>query len=234
MTLLPPAYVAETGAIGAPITHSWDDDDPGLAYLQEDERLRHRIRVISPRGILTLSGGFAEWVAWRMQPFDPDPMLLDKIEAVYAASIDFRFWSGRPTPPRGEWQGPVRGPMWAAADLLDQIIDLTRRNQFASPETVCLSFLALHVLPDTKLFKNWRRFVIGRLAKFHPDRPGDALGTPVPRNALDPQVPYSPEAADALVVAFIQQLQPSSNPFLNPADDGRQDMSPSSRYGESG
>ena len=99
-----PKYIDTTGIIDHPIEHSWDDDDPEFVYARLDERLQHRIAKISDRGQLVLSCGFAEWIGWRLKKFSDDPMLFNKIEAVYAGIIDWRYLSTRKLPNRQDWK----------------------------------------------------------------------------------------------------------------------------------
>lgn len=209
-----PKYIDTTGIIDHPIEHSWDDDDPEFVYARLDERLQHRIAKISDRGQLVLSCGFAEWIGWRLKKFSDDPMLFNKIEAVYTGIIDWRYLSTRKLPNRQDWKGPSRGPLWAAAELLNRLIDLTKRKQFASPESVCISFLVLHIIPDPKPFKDWRRFAIQRLSTLYPLDMENVLGLPVPRESLDPDLNYKPGQESELLGNFLSNLDPTTNPFL--------------------
>lgn len=214
-----PPYVSRSGFVEAPITHAWDDADPEPAYLFMDERLQHRIGKTSDRGVLALSAGFAEWVAWRMSGFSDDPSLLLKIEATWAAIVDWRYLKLWERASSRNWQGPVRGPMWGASDMLRRVIDLTKREQFAFPESVCLSYLVLHIAPDPKPFKEWRRSALGRLSTFYPRDMQNVLGAVLPRQVLDPDFPYKPEKAAEMVAAFIEGLNPLRNPYLRPASE---------------
>ena len=94
-------------------------------------------------------------------------MLQDKVEAVWAGLIDWRYLSRQPLPPADDWKGPVRGPLRSAAKWLDDAVDLVRRGQFATPEAVCLDQLMLYVTARPDAFKDWRRFAIRRLAKLY-------------------------------------------------------------------
>jgi hypothetical protein len=107
--------------------------------------------------------GCAEWVRWRFASASTDPMLAQVIEAVWAGIVDWRYlhFDELPHHPyhrsHPQWQGPVRGPMQAAAGLLREAIDLIRRNTFAYPEAECLAYLTRYVLPDIKPFQKWQR-----------------------------------------------------------------------------
>lgn len=210
-----PTYIDKTGIIDYPIEHDWNDSNPEDAYLGHDERLRHRINKICYRGVVALSSGFAEWIAWRLNKHLSDPMLFQMIESVWAGIIDWRYMEVNNGPDWKVWQGPVRGPLCAAFDLLHEIVKLVSKKQFASPEAICLSMLALHVVPNPKAFKDWRRFVIRRLVQMHPRPDDNLLGDPVPREALDPDFNYKPEMAKELFSNYLQNLNYKQNPFLS-------------------
>jgi hypothetical protein len=212
--MLMPPYVQRSGIADEPVSHTWDDDDPEFAYVGIDERLQHRIGKTTDRGVLALSAGFAEWIAWRFHKLSGDPLLFDKIEAVWAGIVDWRYLSRQQLSEQHNWHGPVRGPIWGAASWLDRIVDLLKREQFAWPEAVCLSQLMLHVTANPEPFKDWRRFAIGRLSKLYPRDTQSRLGLPLPRQVLDPDVKYDKAMAPALIDAFLRGLDPSRNPFL--------------------
>lgn len=216
-----PEYIASTGIMEMPSTHSWDDADPGLVYLREDKKLRHELRDMSDRALLAVAAGFAEWIAVRFAKQTSDRMLFEKIEAVRAGIADWRYMSHARTPPSQAWQGPIRGPMWAAADVLDQIVDLVQRKQFASPETVCMAFLVVHVMPEPKSFVDWRRAAITRLRKLYPLDRDQPLGTAVPPQALDPSCSFQPGTEASLMQKYLEALDWAANPFLSSPDDMR-------------
>lgn len=219
MTLPTPDFVLRSSYADEPLTHSWDDSDPQFAWLSEDERLQKRIGQATHRGVLALAAGIAEWVAFRFSKHSDAPMLSDKIEAVWAGIVDWRYRADRRMPLHAAWQGPVRGPLWEAAKLLDQMLDLTQRKTFASPEAVNLSQLMMYVTARPGPFKDWRSFAITRLAKLYPVDPADRLGAPVPREALDPDIEYDVSMAPASIDRFLRGLDPARNPWLaSPAD----------------
>src|SRR5207253_3286196 len=109
------------------------------------------------------------------------------------------YLSPKNSPSLEGWSGAILGPIAAAFGLLGDVIRLTKKDQFASPECVCISRLAEHVLENAKEFKAWRQFAIRRLTDAHPRRDADKIGDPVPREVLDPDFDYSPELAPGLL-----------------------------------
>src|SRR6186713_2560024 len=109
MPLILPPYIQRSNVV----------DDPEFAYARLDERLQHRMDGTTDRGVLALAAGFAEWVAWRFSKLSGDVLLFNKCEAIWAANVDWRYLSSQPLPPVVDWRGPVRGPLWSAANWLD-------------------------------------------------------------------------------------------------------------------
>jgi len=211
-----PSYIRRSGIVGAPIQHSWNDADPG-SYYAEDERLGYRIAKTCYRGVVALSAGFAEWIAWRFSPFVSDTVLLLEIEGVWAGVID---WGHLIPPgpsehaPAKDWTGPVHGPIRSAFMLLSQIVALAKRSTYPADASSSLSKLALHVMPDPTPFRDWRRFAVERLSTLYPFDKDDVLGPPMPRQVLDPDFNYRPERAPELLTKYLTSLDDRSNPFL--------------------
>jgi hypothetical protein len=167
--------------------------------------------------------GFAEWIAWRLDKYSTDPVLFYAIEAVWAGILDWKYLRPlnevRKASGRGKWQGAERGPLWAAFHLLGEAVSLVRRKMPSSPESACLSQLALHVMPEPKPFKDWRRYVIQRLTDMYPMQKEDMLGPPLPKEVLYPNFNYKPDMASELLSKFLCNLDYTQNPFLNSPDD---------------
>lgn len=214
MSLIPLPYIVQAGLPEKKIVHKWNDDDPDAAYLKPDEPLRNRIDLISGRGIFALSLGIAEWIYWRFEPAKTNEKVIQLIEGMWAAIVDWRYVLVPEGPSWSEWKGPIRGPLCGASILIKEIQYLLETDQPCSLETVNLYRLALHVLPDQKPFKDWLRFVIDRLSKTDRRKRGNYLGSPVPRAALDPEVDYSAKQSEEFLAAFLRGLDPKKNPFL--------------------
>jgi hypothetical protein len=214
-----PAVIARSGISDEPVNHGWDDNDPEFAYVGSDERMQNRISQISDRGVLALSAGTAEWIAWRFHKLTDEPLLFNKVDAIWAGTIDWHYLSTAPLPPRKDWQGPIRGPVRSAARWLDRMVQLLRREEFAYPEAVSLGQLMLFVTAKPDLFKDWRRFAVGQLTKLYAADKTNVLGAPVPREALDPDTQFDPAAAPAQLDRFLRGLDPTGNPFLATPDE---------------
>jgi len=216
-----PAHIVRAGVVDAPLAHVWNDRDPMLAYAAWDDRISHALGATTHRGVIALAAGFAEWIAWRLSKATDVTLLLDKIEALWAGIADWRHLKTRGwferiggLGPPSEWQGPARGPVWAASDLLDAIVNLTLRGEFARPEAASLSKLVTLVLPAPRPFRTWRKAAIARVAAVYPWAKDDALGPPIAREILELDRPYRAEDATELIASFLAGLDPGRNRFL--------------------
>jgi len=222
MNLTLPGFIGRAAVVGAPIQHAWDQNT--TYTFVGDERLAHRIAETSRRGVLAITVAFAEWVGWRLSPDADAGVLLNYVEASWAAVVDWRYLRPRHTVPGApvylrDWQGPVRGVVISTCNFLDEVFDGMKPGPPGALSASCLSELALYVMPDPTPYKDWRRFAIGRLATMYPPLPAGDLGPPIPREAMDPDVDYRPEMADELIRARLQHLDPGRNPFLRTPEE---------------
>lgn len=217
-----PDYIARLGIADVPVEYAWNDADPGAIHRQ-DERLATYIAKMSDRGVVALSCGFAEWIAWRLHRKSDVAVLLDAIEAVWAGLIDWRYLAplarNSAAPRRKDWRGPVRGPVYATFDLLGDVVWRATRRTYTAEASTCLSTLAVHVLPDPTPFLAWRTLAINRLSSLYPFVLDDRVGPPVPRQALAPDFVDESDAGQLLLDTFLRSLDYRRNPFLrSPAE----------------
>ncbi len=229
MTLKMPGYIDRLGISNDPIQYPWDDKKPMEAHRGNDSKLSAKISDISGKGIVALSIGFTEWIAWRLSKHSDDQIPFQVIEASWASIVDLRYMHPLNTPglklERIDWQGPVRGPLCDSYHLLSRLMDYAARDQAIEEEAVLLSNLALYVLKDHKPFKEWRRFVIQRLTEFYPWEEGETYRSeaPIPREVLDPDFDYKPEMAKELIGNYIEGLDYKQNPYLRSPEEMARD-----------
>src|SRR5262249_17385742 len=142
------------------------------------------------------------------------------IEAAWAGTIDWLYLKSLDVP---NWEeqlpAPIGGPLDQAFWLLQQAFVAARRVEPFWESPACLSELALRVLNRPETFKEWRRFVIDRMTRLHPKLKENRLGTPVPREALDPGFDYRPEMAPELLDKFLKSLDYTQNPYLSSPEE---------------
>lgn len=218
-----PTYLAKTGFADAPVKHPWDDREKVDYYGNESPLLQNKIARLTRRAAVAIAAGFAGWVAFRFSKLSDDPMLQRFLDAAWAGIVDWRYINlqagPRNTLSSKDWQGPVRGPIFSTAVLLQNTLESGRRETPCAAHASYVSNLAEHVLSKPAPFKAWRKVIIDRLDRFHGYNPEDRTGLPVPREVLDPDYDYDPKGDAELIRAFLKGLDPSKNPFLVAPDE---------------
>jgi len=116
--------------------------------------------------------------------------------------------------------------------MVDPIVDVVTDEQHAGPmldvpiigdiqdesylgeDAAMLMKLAKHVMPNSKPFQDWYKTILTRLVKQHPKTLADQDGSPVPRQACDPDFEYRAEDAPKLLSKFLKGLDPQKNKLL--------------------
>lgn len=217
-----PDYIRRLEIADATVAYGWNDADPGSIHRQDD-RLATIIARTTDRGVVALSCGFAEWIAWRLHKRTDVLVLLNEIEAVWAGIIDWHYLgplnrSGS-GPKRKESQGPVLGPVFSTFYLLGDVVWRAKRRHYSGEASSCLSTLAAHMLPDPQPFLEWRGEAIKRLSTFYPFALESRVGPRVPREALDPDCAFQSDMADEQLARFLRSLDYKRNPFLRSPDE---------------
>jgi len=198
----------------APMKFEWDDENEEDYYAREDARLYKRISPMSKRAVIALAAGCAEWIGWRLAGDTLDAQYLQYLEAAWAGIADWKYIDPHKDYDLGEDMGQVRGPLNASLHNLREVVRFTYEGEWGRTETVYLYYIARHVLPDRKVFTAWFDTVVERLNTHFPKPQGDALGEPVPHQALDTSTEFQPEQAGQQISEFLSGLSPSQNPFL--------------------
>jgi hypothetical protein len=226
LILSEPSYIKKAAIVEVPIQHNWNEADPDQMYLG-NRKIEKQLQPVCYRGVLAISLGCAEWIAWRMVKNSSEQVLFQYIEALWAGIVDWRYvrdpysigkkldWS--------DWQGPIRGPLFGALLRLAKIADLTKRRYFASPEASTIVQLALHVIPNQKPFKEWFKSTFDRIRNIYPYSKIDEIGPPMPKEVLDPGIDYNPDLANDFISKFLQQLDFKQNPFLRSQEEMKKD-----------
>lgn len=231
-TFSPPPHIVATGLCGKPVDFDWEEDDTLQYYDRTSKQLSVRVLPLSPRAQLALAAGIAEWVIWRLHGLADLDDVRQFIEAVWAGVADYRYVIEWTRPQDRELSGPVLQPQWIAARLLDDVLLTGMRRVPTHEETMNLAFLAQHVVRGNRAYKSWLKEVTERLAKISPmsdytrvyfktlrhtqeERRAFDWGAPVPRAAMDTTTEYHESQAAQLIDAYLRQLDPSPNRFLN-------------------
>ena len=217
-----PGYIEQSGDVGAPIKYRWNDEDMPTFYTESD-RIQSMIAKTTTAGAVALGLGCLEWVCWRLSKSSDVAVALSAIEALWAAIIDENYASSLRQSAlalkRPAWQGPTRGPVYFVYKQLKGLQECIELKEPASPEASSAVRFGRFVSAAPKVFDQWWRLALKRLADAHPaseEGPND-IGKPIPREAIDPAVDYKPSDDKRYLAAFLKGLDPASNQFLVPA-----------------
>lgn len=200
-----------------PLSYEWDDWDPYEVVGDADDDLVDRLAGLSFRAIVSFAIGCAEWVICRFGHVSKDPVPLQYLEACWAYIMS----DGFEAPPEMEdedWKGNVRGAInLALMTVLNTIYGI--EDESPEPEAAFIDKVALHVLNADPLYIAWREKVLQRLEKLYPRAKRNPLGSPIPREIINPEITVPLEEADTMVDAFLKKVEKESNQFLNSADE---------------
>lgn len=219
MAISMPKFIIDTGIVDAPIDYSWPKDVYD-AYGHDNPRLENKLAKASDRGVVAFSAMVAEWIAWRLSKHSGDPILLNYIEAMWAAVIDWEYIDFNNNPEEElnwkDWEGLVLRPLCATTRRLGRTMNSVMTDQSILYEAVTLTNLLELITPDIKVFRKWRNWAIDRLIEATPrnEEKNEHLGTPVPREILDPTFSYKPEMKSNLLDSYLKNLDYKKNPYL--------------------
>lgn len=244
-----PSHLTALAASPPPVKHTWDTGDDMAAMGNETPALLKNIGEVSLRAVLGLQASLNEWMAQRFRHLNDDPELNMLIEAVWAASIDYRYVkiaAMKFSPSRG----PVGGPTIASKMLSKRICTYFAEAEFGTVRsTIASANLVKYVLPDSKAFQAWFKAVVQRLPAL--SQPSarmagkldielveaalkavsvEVFGTPVPREAYDPAFDLSTADPAALIDAMLVRIASRPNPYLHTAEELAQASFPGTPY----
>lgn len=219
MNLSVPKYLEASNCQANSLHHAWDDRKslPELESLNEE--LVARLAGVSQRAVLAFASGSAEWLVYRFERLTDTTDAWDFIQTAWAMTVHprycvgFEFWSYETE--KG-WEGPVRRPIRMALEFLDAAFYLLTSEYHTDPTsmTASISALTTYVMTDPAPYQRWVEDVLYRFEGLYPRDPRDPLGDVVPRQAVDPDVHFSADQAEALINQFLATLDHRSNRFL--------------------
>jgi hypothetical protein len=218
MTLQIPNWVAQSGADSQPPEHTWRGTPD---FNRENAKLESKFYDLSRSATLAIGIAFTEWTVWRLRPYSDFEAPLHVVEAAWAATIDIRYYKIPTIAQFQERKGPIDGVLRAAKDLIEQLLRAfnTPSKQNVPGETVYPYFLARHVMPDKKPFDAWLKATLQRSQHLYPFNEHDITGPPVPRQAMDPTLNFTTEQTPQLLADYLQNLDPTTNPYLRTPDE---------------
>ncbi len=232
MTL--PDYLANTD-LDAPVDYKWSRVISNGFFAVPGEnhpKLWDALEEISVRASFALGVACSAWIFARLQHKADISDALLRLEAAWAATIDWRYANlPRPVSPRsGPAPDPIGEPVWMAARFLtylqDYYIKTYRKvqNKGVRGTTLEMALLARHVTPKKAGFDKWLTESL-RKAKAHYSATNAPIQkeTPVPPDFYDPDFKWSKEAVSASQARFLATLSSSRNPYLRKAAEMQAD-----------
>jgi hypothetical protein len=221
-----PQYIQEAPIFDSKIGYKWDDMAIAQYFDYDDPDISERLDKVCDRANIAFTIAVGEWVVHRFDEISADRTPHRYFEALWAASVDWRYITGD-TFHEDKWGGAVRRPLAIAMLIGGEAIDAALSQTSVSYEVAYMTNLAKHVLPDYTAFKQWHEKVIQRLERLFPSaydpddlfREGNELGPPVPREVFDTNTDYDPADGDLLTKNFLRGISPDRNEFLFSANE---------------
>lgn len=234
MTLDTPNHLRQLAAAALPVTHAWSQGDAMTALGSETPAMLNKLADMSFRAALGLRAALGEWMVQRFIGLHYDGEHVQVNEALWAASIDFRYLKIEAMNFPRDYGNVVTGPLQLSKIKSRDIADLYHKAAFGAIRYLIGSAnLVRFVLSDGKAFQAWLKQVVAALPglsqpsarqaggfdvarkKTEPRGvPYDIFGMPVPREAYEPG--FDPASANSvsLIDAMLVRISSEANPFL--------------------
>lgn len=229
MTLSVPDYLKTTNIQDSTVRYLWDDWNLDQAEEPVNEDLVTRLKQLSQRAVLAFACGSGEWMAYRFAKLCNDPAPWSFLEAAWAMIVDARYCgygtgTGWQEHSVNGWEGPIKGPIRRALELLESSIqqlawhghtDPAGYTEFVALNAGMISKLTSYVMKDPAPYHSWSGQVLKRLESLYPLDPEDQLGDVVPRQAVNPEIDFQVGQTETLINEFLSKLNYRSNIFLS-------------------
>lgn len=223
-----PKYIQNANVEILDVSHEWDEWNVKDYFMFQEADQFARLEKLTPKANLSLLIACGEWICFRFLPLDSDRRPLQYLEAAWAAIVD-PVYCIYTSIDEDEWRGPVRGPLALTITIVNDAI--FHQDDAPAAQSACWMYnLAESVLPSVDAFDAWFNAAVSCLGSFHnteiDTEPEDEdifavtdwQGSPIPRQAIDPDFSYESSQAPTLVDAYLRQLLPDQNPYLRTAD----------------
>ena len=210
-------YLQSLDLQALPLDFRWEPLDANLIWAATDEddpRLADAMQRIKPTQLYALGLACCEWVAARFESHTDVTDLRLRIEAAWAAVIDWRYARITDVAPLPEDvpRQTVR-PVWFCSHVMAHAY-LMFTGQEALNDAYALVRLCNHVLGRHPAFEPWLSQTMRRLATQFPQIDDGSNGRPIPRSFFDPTFVWDDARAEDELKRTIESLDPSRNPYL--------------------
>lgn len=212
-----PAYLRTADIQDPQIRFLWDDWNVEQAEEPIDPEFMERLQRISQRAVVAFVTATAEWIVYRFAALTDVTLPLKYIESAWAQVVDWRYGSSswEESISKGQWTGPVCGPVGVAITRVAYAIDQARDNGLPELRGAWIENLAAHVMSAPAPYREWRDAVVQRCEAWYPRDSIDTLGDVVPAEALDADSGFRLEHTESVVNEFLKGLDYRENAFLS-------------------
>jgi hypothetical protein len=211
-----PPYIPAANLQHLPLTPQWDDSNPYPLIGKNNESTEQLLSRISNYGKFVFSLGCAEWVVARLNKHLENDRPWQYLDACWAFAVSPLFSLPIELDDR-EWLGPVLGPICLAlTTVINTRYGFDEDN--AEIDSAFAEKIALHVMPNKGLFKQWRDITLQRMLDLCSVDIEDPTGKRLPRDVLDPHSTIEVHQLSSLLPKTLAGLTIDSNPFVNKVD----------------
>ena len=216
MNIKIPLYIPESQVKNIPITFRWDDWDPYPLIGKNEPSTEQLLSKITNYGKFVFSLGCAEWVVARLDQFLENDLPWKYLDACWAFEMSSNF--ALPVElDDSEWGGRVLGPICLVlTTVINTRYGFDENN--AETDSAFAEKIALHVLPDFILFKEWRDNILSKLLHLCPVDRQHPLGERLPRDVLNPKSTINTNQFSPLLASSIEGLNIHGNPYIRSHD----------------
>jgi hypothetical protein len=221
-----PPFIVITAVQKQQIRYVWDDTRASLDFTFDAQWVVDSALTLSRRAQMVLCVGLYEWVLWRFDGLHDSQEPMQIAKAAWCATVNADYLPYFELD-RGEWTGPIKGPLWCAATWLQPALTEGDENEnFIEGGLEYLTQLAIHVAPNPTDLSVWLKETLSRLAilflgvKDDPfvdlfnERVAERRGELIGREVLDTSIPYIVSVGKNSIRSFVAQAINEGNPFI--------------------
>jgi hypothetical protein len=215
--MITPSFIPYEELQKIPLEHEWDDSDAYEVIGPSLTEVHSLLWNVSDRCILAFALGCTEWVIARFPEHKYSTIARQYLDAFWLTAIDNNYI--HPVELDAvNWRGPTLGPIfYSFANLHDVLMGFDEGN--AAVDSAFAERIAMLVLPDATEFIKWRNTILRRMrthySVFPPEEhDGEIQAEIIPRDFLDPAIPYDRSNLQELVRKCRSELLIADNPFV--------------------
>jgi hypothetical protein len=230
-----PEYLKQSKLSELPLDYEWTRLIANSFQANPAEshpKLFDALQLVGVRAAFALGVACSEWVAARLEKQADASDAPHRIEAAWAATIDWRYASlPEPAPPdSGPNPDPVLEPLWLMLLVLGddhQFYVKTYRgvkNRGVRGSALRLALLVEHITGRRSGFDKWLTASLRKARQHYPatDKPVEQE-PPVPREFFEPDFKWTANATPESQARLLHTLNPAKNPYLRSREEMRAD-----------